>query len=182
MKSSPSALLLVVGLLGALGAAYLLSWRLAPARPAPRFAGGAVQGPEQAGAAGGAGDSGAKAGAAPTAKPRKPGAYEVIEVKDGGTIRVLVDVPPEQQVAGSWVRVRVKDNGIGIPASELPKIFEPFSDVHSAKHHTSTGPNSAGLGLYIARGLVDLHGGLITVDSVEAEYTEFTVLLPRTEP
>jgi signal transduction histidine kinase len=98
---------------------------------------------------------------------------------DGGAIRVFVDEPPEQQVAGSWARVRVRDNGIGIPAGELPKIFEPFSDVHSAKHHTSSGPDSAGLGLYIARGLVDLHGGIITVDSAEGAYTEFTVLLPH---
>ena len=97
---------------------------------------------------------------------------------DGGSIRVTIDLPSEQQVAGSWARVRVKDDGVGIPDAELPKIFEPFSDVHSAKHHTSTGPDSAGLGLYIARGLVDLHGGIITVDSVEGEYTEFTVLLP----
>jgi signal transduction histidine kinase len=41
-------------------------------------------------------------------------------------------------------------------------------------------PDSAGLGLFIARGLVELHGGLITVDSEESVFTEFTVLLPRT--
>ena len=47
-----------------------------------------------------------------------------------------------------------------------------------AKHHTSSGPDSAGLGLYIARGLIELHGGLITVDSQPDVFTEFTVLLP----
>jgi signal transduction histidine kinase len=97
---------------------------------------------------------------------------------DAGKIVVSVDIPPACQIAGSWARVRVRDNGIGIPDGDLPRIFEPFSDVHTAKHHTSTGPDSAGLGLYIARGLVDLHGGIVTVDSVEGEYTEFTVLLP----
>jgi len=74
--------------------------------------------------------------------------------------------------------VRVRDNGPGIAADVRSQIFEPFSDVHPAKHHTSSGPDSAGLGLYIARGLVDLHGGLITVDSQEQQFTEFTVLLP----
>lgn len=97
---------------------------------------------------------------------------------EGGTIRVMVDRAPSEQYAGAWARLRVRDNGVGIPASERHRIFEPFSDVTPAKHHTSSGPDSAGLGLYIARGLVDLHGGLITVESEEGVYTEFTVLLP----
>ena len=101
---------------------------------------------------------------------------------DDGEIRVAVDVPKEPRFAGSWARVRVCDNGTGIPPDQQSKIFEPFSDVNTAKHHTSSGPNSAGLGLYIARGLVDLHGGIISVDSEEGSYTEFTVLLPRDEP
>jgi signal transduction histidine kinase len=81
--------------------------------------------------------------------------------------------------AGDWARLRVRDNGIGIPAAHRHRIFEPFTDVQPAKHHTSAGPDSAGLGLFIARGLVELHGGLITVDSEESVFTEFTVLLPR---
>jgi signal transduction histidine kinase len=97
---------------------------------------------------------------------------------DDGVITIGVDTAPEDQFAGEWARLRVRDNGLGIPASLRARIFEPFSDVHTAKHHTSSGPDSAGLGLYIARGLVDLHGGLITVDSREGEFTEFTVLLP----
>lgn len=98
-----------------------------------------------------------------------------------GRVRVIVDNPPEQKYAGSWGRLRVQDDGIGIPEDQLDRIFEPFSAAHGAKYHTSFGPDSAGLGLYIARGLVDLHGGFIAVDSVEGEYTEFTVLLPLAE-
>lgn len=97
----------------------------------------------------------------------------------GGEIRISVDAEP--RVPGGErprVRLRVWDNGIGIPSSVRTRIFEPFSDVHAAKHHTSVGPDSAGLGLYIARGIVELHGGAITVDSEEGRYTEFTVLLP----
>jgi signal transduction histidine kinase len=99
---------------------------------------------------------------------------------EGGTIRVLVDDAPAEVYAGDWARIRVRDNGIGIPAAHRHRIFEPFTDVQPAKHHTSSGPDSAGLGLFIARGLVDLHGGLITVESEEDQFTEFTVLLPRT--
>ena len=97
---------------------------------------------------------------------------------EDGEITVSADEAPESKYAGSWARLRVRDNGVGIPLSSRSRIFEPFSDVNPAKHHTSSGPDSAGLGLYIARGLVDLHGGLIAVDSEEGEYTEFTVLLP----
>jgi len=97
---------------------------------------------------------------------------------EGGTIVATVDRAPRERYAGSWARLRVRDNGIGIPPDLRDRIFEPFSDAHTAKHHTSSGPDSAGLGLYIARGLVDLHGGIISVDSEEGVYTEFTVLLP----
>jgi signal transduction histidine kinase len=95
-----------------------------------------------------------------------------------GEICVRVDEAPQDVFAGSWARLRVRDNGVGIPKHLRNRIFEPFSAVHPAKHHTSSGPDSAGLGLYIARGLIDLHGGLITVESEEGQGTEFTVLLP----
>ncbi len=97
---------------------------------------------------------------------------------ESGTISVVVDEAPAEVYAGDWARLRVRDNGVGIPANLRLRIFEPFSDVEPAKHHTSSGPDSAGLGLYIARGLIELHGGLITVDSEVDEFTEFTVLLP----
>jgi signal transduction histidine kinase len=97
----------------------------------------------------------------------------------GGRIQVIVDDAPADVFAGDWARLRVKDNGIGIPAAARPRIFEPFTDVKAAKHHTSSGPDSAGLGLFIARGLVELHGGLITVDSEEGQGSAFTVLMPR---
>jgi signal transduction histidine kinase len=97
---------------------------------------------------------------------------------EGGAIAVSVDdAPPE--FAGDWARLRVRDNGIGIASAHRHRIFEPFSDVSPAKFHTSAGPDSAGLGLFIARGLVELHGGLITLESEESVFTEFTVLLPR---
>jgi signal transduction histidine kinase len=95
-----------------------------------------------------------------------------------GTISISVDEVPPEVYPGDWARLRVRDDGVGIPAGQHDRIFEPFTDVQPAKHHTSLGPDSAGLGLYIARSLIELHGGLITVDSEENVFTEFTVLLP----
>lgn len=108
-------------------------------------------------------------------------ANAVRHTPEGGKIFIAVDLAPPEMMDGNWARLRVKGDGEGIPLHLRSRIFEPFSDVNSARHHTSSGPDSAGLGLYIARGLIDLHGGMITVDSEEGIYTEFTVLLPAAE-
>jgi two-component system sensor histidine kinase VicK len=90
----------------------------------------------------------------------------------GGAIEVYTGTEAEHGL------VRVKDNGSGIPANIRERLFEPFSDYTETKHHSSRGPDSAGLGLYIARGIIDLHGGEIRVITAEGVGTEFTVLLP----
>jgi signal transduction histidine kinase len=95
-----------------------------------------------------------------------------------GAIDVHVDEAPRERFPGGWARLRVRDNGLGITEADRQRIFDPFLHVQPAKHHTSAGPDSAGLGLYIARGLIELHDGLITVDSAPNTGTEFTVLLP----
>jgi signal transduction histidine kinase len=97
--------------------------------------------------------------------------------REGGEIRVRVDAAPMSRGPGR-ARLRVWDNGKGIPASQRDRIFEPFTDLGSARHHSSSGPDSAGLGLRIARGIAELHGGSIHVDSEEGKFTEMTVLLP----
>jgi signal transduction histidine kinase len=97
---------------------------------------------------------------------------------ESGEIAIDLDEAPRERYAGGWARLRVRDNGIGIAEEDRQRIFEPFMHPTSVKHHTSKGPDSAGLGLYIARGLIELHGGLITVDSQPEVFTEFTVLLP----
>jgi signal transduction histidine kinase len=110
-------------------------------------------------------------------------ANAVRNTPEGGAITVTVDAAPQDHFAGVWARLRVKGTGISIPKHLRNRIFEPFSAMHTARHHTSSGPDSAGLGLYISRGLIDLHGGLISVESQEGgAYTEFTVLLPLSEP
>ena len=95
-----------------------------------------------------------------------------------GEIDVCVDEAPTERYPGGWARLRVRDNGVGIAEEDRQRIFDPFLHAQPAKYHTSAGPDSAGLGLYIARGLIELHGGLITVDSAPDVFTEFTVLLP----
>ena len=84
----------------------------------------------------------------------------------GGTVTVrLVDAGPECEI-------QVEDTGVGIPATELPHVFESYRQAHPGKGGT-------GLGLAIVRGLVQAHGGRVTVESQEGKGSRFTVLLPR---
>jgi signal transduction histidine kinase len=101
---------------------------------------------------------------------------------ESGEIMIAVDEAPRDRYAGGWARLRVRDNGIGMSEEDRARIFDPFLHPRPVKHHTSAGPDSAGLGLFIARGLIELHGGLITVDSQPDVFTEFTVLLPFKQP
>jgi signal transduction histidine kinase len=96
--------------------------------------------------------------------------------REGGEIRIGTDLVVSDD--GRRARLRVWDNGKGIPLDQRDRIFEPFTGIGSARHHSSVGPDSAGLGLRIARGIVELHGGTIHADSEEGRFTEMTVLLP----
>ena len=77
----------------------------------------------------------------------------------------LTDLGPE-------VEIVVEDTGIGIPATDLPRIFDPYKQAHR-------GRGGSGLGLAIVKGLVEAHGGRIRVESEEGRGSRFLVRLPR---
>lgn len=77
------------------------------------------------------------------------------------------------------VALIVGDNGIGIPAADLPHIFDRFYRVDTARSRTGDRPG-AGLGLAITKWIAESHGGTITVQSRPGRGTVFTVTLPRT--
>ena len=72
-------------------------------------------------------------------------------------------------------RIRISDTGIGIPESQIPRIFDRFYRVDKAR---SRALGSSGLGLSIAQWIVHAHGGTISVKSRVNHGTEFTVSLP----
>jgi signal transduction histidine kinase len=88
----------------------------------------------------------------------------------GGRIAVVA-----RQVDGQDVRIAVLDNGEGIPAGELPRVFERFYRTDHARGRDTGG---SGLGLAIARSLVEAHGGRIWAESVEGEGSTFAFSLP----
>ncbi|RAJ90868.1 PAS domain S-box-containing protein [Larkinella arboricola] len=84
--------------------------------------------------------------------------------------RLVIRFEPERLV------MEIIDTGIGIPASDLPKLFEPFF-----RACNTTTIQGTGLGLVIARQYVELHGGTLTVQSQEAKGSTFTIRLPRNQ-
>ncbi len=89
---------------------------------------------------------------------------------DGGDVFLSLEKIGEQ------ARVVVRDTGPGIPAEDLPHIFERF--YRAEKSRTRRESTGFGLGLSIANWIVERHGGKIEVDSVERKGTTFAIWLP----
>jgi PAS domain S-box-containing protein len=88
-----------------------------------------------------------------------------------GQIQMRVECPPQS------ILITVKDSGIGLPADATNSVFEIFSRVRSPE---DKGEGGAGIGLALAKGLVELHGGRISASSAGlGRGSEFTVQLPR---
>ena len=91
----------------------------------------------------------------------------------GGTVQVSVSRQNDQ------IQVDVADTGVGIPQEELDRIFEPFEQVedHMTRRH-----GGMGLGLPTVKGLVELHGGTVWVESVPNQGSHFVFALPVHPP
>jgi signal transduction histidine kinase len=92
----------------------------------------------------------------------------------GGRVHVQVC-----STAHSEVTVTVEDSGAGIPADELPKIFERFYRGEVSRARVGSTHGGAGLGLTIAKGLVEAHGGHIDMRSTLGQGSIFSFTLPR---
>ncbi|NJK79963.1 MAG: ATP-binding protein [Chloroflexaceae bacterium] len=87
---------------------------------------------------------------------------------------VIVTISEEIQDDVPWALVMVQDQGIGIPATELSYIFEPFRRASNGVSKAS----GTGLGLASAQHFIEQHGGRITVESQEGIGSTFTIWLP----
>ncbi|HYV20398.1 MAG TPA: ATP-binding protein [Verrucomicrobiae bacterium] len=88
---------------------------------------------------------------------------------DGG---IAVDLRERED---GHVQLEVRDTGTGIPASEMPRLFERFHRVQNARGRTHEG---SGIGLALVQELVRLHGGTISATSEPGKGTTFTVVVP----
>ncbi len=88
---------------------------------------------------------------------------------EGGHVRVKCEITE------GFAKVSVRDDGVGIPAKDLPRVFDRFFQVeaHLTRRHTGMG-----LGLSVAKAMIEMHGGRIWVESTEGKGSEFSFLLP----
>ncbi|MEV7684984.1 SpoIIE family protein phosphatase [Streptomyces bungoensis] len=77
--------------------------------------------------------------------------------------------------SGTHAVVTVADTGVGVPAAEMPRLFERFHRIENGRARSNEG---SGIGLALVQELVGLHGGAITAESTEGDGTTFTVRLP----
>jgi signal transduction histidine kinase len=99
---------------------------------------------------------------------------------DGGTIRIGASA---EAGAIDWVRVSVSDEGTGVPASDQQYLFEPFFTGFDTLRHSSGdyqfGKRGLGLGLWLVKTFVEMHGGRVEVASSDGQGSTFSFLLPR---
>ncbi|HKI54983.1 MAG TPA: ATP-binding protein, partial [Anaerolineales bacterium] len=94
--------------------------------------------------------------------------------KPGGEVILEVDVVPLGEAGTGEVRFAVRDSGIGIPADDVPRIFERFYRVDKSRAGSGTG-----LGLSIAKHIVEAHKGKIWAESVEGRGSTFYFTIPQ---
>ncbi len=88
---------------------------------------------------------------------------------EGGHVSIQAEAVP------GYVKVSVADDGIGIPRKDLPRVFDRFFQV---ERHLTRRHNGMGLGLSVAKVMVEMHGGRVWVESVEGKGSTFSFLLP----
>jgi len=93
--------------------------------------------------------------------------------KEGGHVMVISEAVP------GYVKVSVVDDGIGIPAKDLPRVFERFFQVEAPLTRRHGG---MGLGLSVAKAMIELHGGRIWAESQVGKGSIFSFLLPAPFP
>lgn len=86
-----------------------------------------------------------------------------------GQIGIIIDPLP------GYIQIVVTDNGIGIPRKDLPHVFDRFYQVSS---HLTRRHGGMGLGLSVAKAMIEMHNGQIWVDSEEGKGSKFYILLP----
>jgi two-component system phosphate regulon sensor histidine kinase PhoR len=101
-------------------------------------------------------------------------------IKYGGPDRYVgLKVEHARDRGRSEVRITVSDHGAGIPAAELPHIFDPF---YRGADATARQVHGSGLGLSLVKRIVTAHGGRVSVTTRPGSGTAFTIALPATQP
>ncbi len=96
---------------------------------------------------------------------------------DGETITLRVTADPVSRD----VRIEIADHGVGIAPEDLERIFDPFITIDAQTKHRARRPEGAGLGLSLAKHLVELHKGQLLVQSEVGRGSTFTIVLAMSD-
>ncbi|HNW43076.1 MAG TPA: HAMP domain-containing sensor histidine kinase [Elusimicrobiales bacterium] len=95
-----------------------------------------------------------------------------VKFTNSGSVEVFIEAAP------GWQKVRVCDTGVGIPAREMGNIFGKFYRITHGKRGYPAARQGTGLGLFIAKYILEQHGGRIEVESKEGKGSVFTAFIP----
>lgn len=95
-----------------------------------------------------------------------------VKFTNSGSVSVFIEAEP------GWQKVRVCDTGIGIPEGEAGNIFGKFYRINHGKREYPAARQGTGLGLFIAKFIIEQHSGRIEVESAPGKGSVFTVFLP----
>lgn len=94
----------------------------------------------------------------------------------GDTVKIDITCDEQQD----YVRISVKDNGLGIGVKDMEKIFEKFKRTSEAvKRQRKGGPSGFGLGLNYVKQVIEAHDGRVDIRSTEGKYSNFIINLPK---
>ncbi|MEK7464359.1 MAG: ATP-binding protein [Patescibacteria group bacterium] len=91
----------------------------------------------------------------------------------GGSVTVSLE-----ESSASSVKITISDTGVGIPESDMPKLFDKF---FRGQNVVQLEPNGSGLGLYITQNIIKKHGGEISIESNPGRGTVFFIDIPKSE-
>ena len=98
-----------------------------------------------------------------------------VKFTSAGSVAVVLEA------SAGWQKVLVRDTGPGIPRHELENIFSKFYRVNRGRHDYPEARQGTGLGLFIARSILEQHGGSLKVESAEGKGSIFTASIPARE-
>lgn len=93
----------------------------------------------------------------------------------GGKIKVSANLSPNQ------IEISVSDTGIGIPKNQQENLFSKFTQADTSSQH-SVNTQGTGLGLYVVKGIVEAHGGSVSIESQENQGTTISFSIPIDSP
>lgn len=104
-----------------------------------------------------------------------------VKYTDRGKVWITIDtdVPHQEGIEKPMLQVNIHDTGKGIAKDDMPKLFTKFGKLTQGSFVKSAEEGGTGLGLYIAKGMIELHGGKVWAESEEGKGSTFSFTVPK---